>query len=412
MTLYCLENPIINNDWGCPNSMVELYGYENSKNLPLAELWMGAHPKATSSIVLTNNDSKPLNEWIARNPQNILGRQCAEKFFNKLPFLFKVLSANSPLSIQSHPNKEQALAGWKKENEAQIPLTAAHRNYKDDNHKPELVYAITEFHALNGFREYSQIVKLFNLVKGANLSPIINTFVSALTSQGLKQFYQALMTHPAPAELVNEVINNIKQRLKANIDPMPLKTLWQLIININNKYPGDIGVLSPLLINYIVLQPGEAMFLNAGTLHAYLKGTSLELMANSDNVLRGGLTPKHVDVKELLHTTMFEPKKYTDLKLNTTQLSKHEYSYNTSVDDFQLSIILLSKNTVNKVNNVYSAEILFAIEGKVEVLASNGYHLTLKAGESCFISAENSAYQLKGTGKVARAYTPIVNTIA
>lgn len=411
MTVYVLENPIINNEWGCSKSMVELYGYSNPQNKPLAELWMGAHPKATSSVVLTNNDSKPLNEWIARNPTNILGQVCAAKFSNKLSFLFKVLSADSPLSIQSHPNKLQALAGWEKENAEKIPLTAAHRNYKDDNHKPELVYAITEFHALNGFREYSQIVKLFNLVKGANLSPIINTFVSVFTSQGLKQFYQALMTHPAPAELVNEVINNIKKRLKANIDPMPLKTLWQLIININNKYPGDIGVLSPLLINYIVLQPGEAMFLDAGTLHAYLKGTSLELMANSDNVLRGGLTPKHVDVKELLHTTVFEPKKQSDLKLNATKLNKNEHSYSTNVDDFKLNIIVLS-NTAHKVDSVRSAEILFVAEGNIQVLASNGCQVALKAGESCLISAENSSYQLKGTGKVARAYTPIVNTIA
>lgn len=406
MAVYRLENPIINNEWGCSQSMVDLYGYKNPDNRPLAELWMGVHPKATSSIVLANDQLTPLDQWIAKHPVKILGDQIAERFANQLPFLFKVLSASSPLSIQSHPNKAQAVAGWAKENAANIPLDAPNRNYKDDNHKPELVYAITEFHALNGFRDYQEIIDLFTLTQGPQLTPIVDAFSASLNSKGLKHFYQTLMNHPTPAELVNEAISNIKKRLQDSQDSAALIALWELIIDINNKYPNDIGVLTPLLIHYVVLQPGEAMFLTAGTLHAYLKGTSLELMASSDNVLRGGLTPKHVDVKELLHTTVFEPKKQQDIKLNQIPLTQYEHSYQMNVDDFKLNIIDLTDDTAKKITAVNSAEILFIVEGAVQVTLNGESPMMLKAGQSCFISADNAGYQLKGIGKVARAYAP------
>ncbi|MCK8097417.1 mannose-6-phosphate isomerase, class I [Pseudoalteromonas sp. 1CM17D] len=407
MTVYHLENPIINNDWGCPKTMVELYGYQNPDNRPLAELWMGAHPKAVSFVNLNNKQHMPLSELIANEPVAVLGPKCAKKFTNELSFLFKVLSADSPLSIQSHPNKAQAIAGWEKENIKKIPLSAPHRNYKDKNHKPELVYAITEFHALNGFREYDQIIQLFNLIKGPKLTPIVEKLTQSLDSSGLKSFYYELMTHPTPSELVNEAINNIKQRLNANTAPESLKELWQLALDINSEYPGDIGVLSPFLINHIILQPGEAMFLNAGTLHAYLKGTSLEIMANSDNVLRGGLTHKHIDIKELLHTTVFEPKKQNDLTLNAVKISECEQTYHTDVDDFKLSIITLESNTSQVACTTTSAEILFVIEGAVSVTTEQSTSITLNPGQSCFISAQSKVYHLLGKGKVARASTPV-----
>ena len=397
---------MINNDWGCPKSMVNLFGFSNPDNLPLAELWMGAHPKAPSSIILDVAKTRPLDEYISQNPKQYLGDECAEKFSNKLSFLFKVLSAQSPLSIQSHPNKEQAIEGWKKENEARIPLHAYNRNYKDDNHKPELVYAITEFHALNGFREYSQIYELFTLVQSSYLKEKLETFARSMNSEGLKEFYYALMTNPQPTNLVLEIIENISERLEKNLDPKPLENLWKLIISIHNKYPGDVGVLSPLLINYVVLQPGEAMFLEAGTLHAYLKGTSLELMANSDNVLRGGLTSKHVDIEELLRTTVFEPIAQDKIKLSETQLTKYEHTYPTDVDDFRLNIIELKNNMTTEVKNVNSAEILFIAQGHVRILTNRGDKADLIAGQSCFISAENESYTINGIGKVARAFTP------
>lgn len=406
MTVYHLENPIINNDWGCPKTMVELYGYQNPDNRPLAELWMGAHPKAVSFVNLNNKQQMPLSELIANEPVAVLGPKCANKFTNELSFLFKVLSADSPLSIQSHPNKAQAIAGWEKENIKKIPLSAPHRNYKDKNHKPELVYAITEFHALNGFRQYSQIIELFDLIKGPKLGLLINKLADSLNSDGLKNFYEALMTHPEPGELVYEAIHNIEIRFNKNEDSKEFQRLWQLAIELNTKYPGDIGVLSPFLINHIILQPGEAMYLSAGTLHAYLKGTSLEIMANSDNVLRGGLTHKHIDINELLHTTVFKPIDHNNLKIACTPLNEYEQCFCTDVEDFQLSIVSLENNSSKLTCKVYSAEILFVIEGEVDVIAGNNKSLTLKAGQSCFVSAQSKAYHLKGKGQVARASTP------
>lgn len=406
MTISVLDNPIINNDWGCTNSMVDLYGYANPEQKPMAELWMGAHPKAPSSIITeTNSESVELNRYIEANPAAVLGTVCAGKFANQLPFLFKVLSADSPLSIQSHPNKQQAEEGWQRENLAGIPLNAPNRNYKDDNHKPELVYAITEFHALNGFRDYQHTIALFNEIKGDHLSPIIDVLIQSPDSEGLRGFYHALMTHPAPTTLVDEALTAIHSLITQHPADYAHQPIWNLALQLNEKYPGDIGVLSPFLINYVVLQPGEAMFLTAGTLHAYLKGTALELMANSDNVLRGGLTPKHIDIPELFSTTVFEPKSFNHLKLSP-QFDEHaEHTFLTSAEDFQFSVITLSgqKHSVH----INTAEILFVLEGTVTVSNEQGEEQTLSKGQSAFIAAPCLAYELSGQGKVARATTPL-----
>ncbi|MGF1774968.1 mannose-6-phosphate isomerase, class I [Vibrio wakamikoensis] len=386
--------------------MSELFGYPNPSNQPMAELWMGAHPSASSAIVV-NNERVQLNDWISAQPNTALGKSITERFNSRLPYLFKVLSAKTPLSIQSHPSKAQAEQGWQRENDLGIPLGDPKRSYKDDNHKPELVYALTEYHALNGFKLIPNIIEIFEGLNVASLHLWVDVLKNNQTESGLKQFYSHLLTLPSPGATLEEVLDACAQKVQSNEMSLDQHTAYTLALNLHQQYPYDIGIFGALILNYVVLQPGEAMFLKAGTLHAYLKGTALELMANSDNVLRGGLTPKYVDVKELIHTTIFEPLSCSELKITPTQLATGEALYQVPCDDFSLSIIELEhSNNEHQATYQYhskSSDILFVIEGSVTIIDSKGKVLTLKCGDSVFLAANVSNCSIKGQSRLALA---------
>ncbi|RBW46965.1 mannose-6-phosphate isomerase, class I [Psychromonas sp. B3M02] len=406
MSIFKLNNTIMNSAWGCEKSMTELFGYENSHNKPMAELWMGAHPKAPS-LIQSEGETIALDAYIASKPDTVLGTSCAERFHNRLPYLFKVLSAKSPLSIQSHPNKQQAEDGWARENLLDIPLDAAHRNYKDDNHKPELVFSITEYHALNGFREFDVIISLFERIESDLIRPLLTEFKNQQQSAGLKQFYQSILTHPDKTKFVAEVLEGCAQQLNNELLSEEALNAYQLVISLNDYYPNDIGITSAFILNYIILAPNEAMYLKAGTPHAYLKGTGLELMANSDNVLRGGLTPKHIDVPELMSTTVFEATPLAELKLKPRLArNNQEHIYVTPAIDFQFSILEVTE--AGGTIEVNSAEILFVVEGKLTLKGAteNERESLLEKGDSYFVSAQCKQYVVQGNAKIARAITP------
>jgi mannose-6-phosphate isomerase len=234
-----------------------------------------------------------LDELVARDPAGVLGPAAAEKFNKRLPFLFKVLAAGTPLSIQAHPNLHQAASGYRRENDAGVPLDAFNRNYKDDNHKPEIICALTEYEAMRGFRSAAQIADNFSRILIDELRPPVERLQKAADPEGalsdrgdaeggvFRDFFTRLMTlEDGPkAELIAEAL-----KVCTGGD----EGLW--IQRLSELYPGDIGIVSPLYLNLVTLKPGEAMYLPAGELHAYLRGLGIELMANSDNVLRGGLT--------------------------------------------------------------------------------------------------------------------------
>jgi mannose-6-phosphate isomerase len=289
-----LKNTIQEYAWGSPKAIPDLLGRRNPGNKPQAELWMGAHPKATS-LVQYHGQWVSLLDLINKNPLDVLGKNAAKNFNNKLPYLFKVLAAAKPLSIQAHPNLNQAREGFQRENAQRIPLDAPHRNYRDANHKPECICALTQFWALSRFRRISGILSYLKKVCAHGLDAEIDNLKQQPTSDGLKRFYTALMTMDADRQnrIVAQALEQA-QRFEAE-DPV-----FNWMLKIADDYPKDIGVLAPILLNLICLEPGQALFLDAGELHAYLEGLGIELMANSDNVLRGGLTPKHVDVPELV----------------------------------------------------------------------------------------------------------------
>ncbi|MZT09695.1 mannose-6-phosphate isomerase [Citrobacter amalonaticus] len=388
-----LINSVQNYAWGSKTALTELYGLANPQQLPMAELWMGAHPKSSSKIEDASGQVVSLRDVIDGNQSALLGDAVAERF-GELPFLFKVLCAAQPLSIQVHPNKRNSEIGFAKENAAGIPMDAAERNYKDPNHKPELVFALTPFLAMNAFREFSEIVSLLQPVAGADTA--IAHFLEQPNAERLSQLFAALLS------MQGEEKSRALAILKAALETQQGEP-WQTIRLIAEFYTDDRGLFSPLLLNVVKLNPGEAMFLFAETPHAYLQGVALEVMANSDNVLRAGLTPKYIDIPELVANVKFEAKPANQL-LTTPVKHGAELDFPIPVNDFAFSLHDLSAQET--AIDQQSAAILFCVEGEA-ILRKGEQRLVLKPGESAFISAEESPVSVSGVGRVARVYNKL-----
>ena len=385
-----LINSVQNYAWGSQTALTDLYGIPNPDNLPMAELWMGAHPKSSSKIEDASGNVRALRDVIEADKTALLGNAVADRF-GELPFLFKVLCADQPLSIQVHPNKKASELGFAKENAAGIPLDAAERNYKDPNHKPELVFALTPFLAMNAFREFSEIVSLLQPVAGAHTA--IAHFLENPDAASLSQLFASLLN------MQGDEKSHALAILKTALDSQQGEP-WQTIRVISEFYPDDSGLFSPLLLNVVKLNPGEAMFLFAETPHAYLQGVALEVMANSDNVLRAGLTPKYIDIPELVANVKFVAKPAADL---LTQPVKNgaELDFPIPVEDFAFSLHDLSHTETTVAQE--SAAILFCVEGEA-VLSKGEQRLVLKPGESAFIAANESPITISGTGRLARVF--------
>jgi mannose-6-phosphate isomerase len=387
-----LINSVQNYAWGSKTALTELYGVQNPQDLPMAELWMGAHPKS-SSKVLENGQPRSLRDVIDADQNAVLGQAVAERF-GELPFLFKVLCADQPLSIQVHPNKKASEIGFAKENADGIPLDAAERNYKDPNHKPELVFALTPFLAMNAFREFSEIISLLQPVSGAH--PAIAHFLQKPDAESLAQLFASLLSMQGDEKSL--AIGVLKAALNSQQGEP-----WETIRVISEFYPDDSGLFSPLLLNVVKLAPGEAMFLFAETPHAYLKGVALEVMANSDNVLRAGLTPKYIDIPELVANVKFEAKPAGEL-LTQPVKNGSELDFPIPVEDFAFSLHDLSATPAELAQD--SAAIVFCVEGET-VLASDDRQLVLKPGESAFIAASESPVSASGVGRIARVFNKL-----
>ena len=400
LTIGLLKNTVQKYAWGSTTAIQELLGEKNLSHEPMAELWMGAHSKAPS---LVNYEGQwiSLADLIARYPQDILGHKVAKKFHNQLPYLFKVLAAAKPLSIQAHPGLELAKKGFENENKQGIALNAAHRNYKDDNHKPECICALSSFWALYGFRTTTEILSLMNKICPVGLNTKLDQLKNHPDPNGLKQFFTDLMTMDTVQKkrVIDEATQNAKQR--SDEDPA---FYWMAKLAI--EYPLDIGVFSPLLLNLIQLEPGQALFLPAGELHAYLEGVGIELMANSDNVLRGGLTPKHIDVTELLKVLDFKPRQIEVLK--EKKKDKTERIYDSFAEEFVLSGITISEGEFYRNSELRSVEILLCTEGEADLEDSVSNHIIhIKRGDSAIISAAAKSYTIKGDAVFYKAAVPV-----
>ncbi|WP_313814868.1 mannose-6-phosphate isomerase, class I [Glutamicibacter sp.] len=329
--MFELNNTIRDYHWGSENQITALLGLENSIS-PQAEMWLGAHPGCPSHTM----QGSSLDAIIADDPQRILGPDIAQRYAS-LPFLMKVLSAAQPLSIQVHPNLEQARERFARENAAGIELSAADRNYKDANHKPEMLYALTDFAALSGFREPEAIIEDLTALQGflgADSAGMLDELRSILRGgDPLASALQFVLdSKQDSSSLVAEICAAI-----SNNEQLAQQVHLAELVRINAVYPGDCGVLVALLLNLVYLRPGQAISLAAGNVHAYLRGLGIEVMANSDNVLRGGLTSKHIDVAELLDVTVAEPAPAP--LLAPLAAGENSSLYQPGFDEFQLQVI-------------------------------------------------------------------------
>ncbi|GAA2134633.1 mannose-6-phosphate isomerase, class I [Kitasatospora kazusensis] len=385
--------------WGSATAIPELLGREATGE-PQAELWMGAHPGSPSHVDRGSGE-RSLAELIAEDPRRELGADAVAKFGPSLPFLLKVLAAGTPLSIQAHPDLAQARTGFADEEARGVPLDAPHRNYKDANHKPEIICALDEFEGLCGFRSPADAAALMESLDTPALAPLIELLLNKPEAEALSQALATVlsMTGETAATTVAEVAAAVEKAAAADPDGQFAGYAFAA-----REYPGDTGLLAALLLNHFRLQPGEAVYLGAGLPHAYLRGLGVELLANSDNVLRGGLTPKHVDVPELLRVLTFRGSAPDVLR--PVADASGEQLYPVPIDEFRLSRYLLGAEA-RQVDG-RAAQILLCTEGSAELTAPDGGTLTLARGESAFLPATGAGTWTRLTGPGATVFRATV----
>ena len=415
-------------DWGTTDAIAELQGRPVPAPGPEAELWMGAHPTAPSGVRrLPSSAPAPsapapphrtsatppappapsvtLDTLIAADPQGELGPEVTARFGGRLPFLLKVLSAAKALSIQVHPSRAQAEAGYADEEERQVPRDAPDRNYVDDWPKPELLYALTPFEVAAGLRTPADASALLQALEVDELKPL----AAGLTDLGAA--LETVLRWPEPAPLVASVVAACQRLAGAG---GPYADACAAAVRVAAERPGDIGVVALLLMRHAVLQPGQAMFMPAGGLHAYLRGTGIELLANSDNVVRSGLTSKHIDVPELLK--LVDPAVEVPI-LAPRVLPDGITWFDTPVPEFRLHVIELTgpelalpgapalarPGTPPLARPGAAPRILLCLGGSCTLRAATGQELALTRGSSCFIPFADGPVHATGHARLIQA---------
>ena len=397
--LYAIKGVVQDYAWGGSHFISSLLGIKTTAT-PKAEYWLGAHSNAPSSVI-TENGVVLLNDFIAADASSILGDETA-RAFGRLPFLFKVLDVNDMLSIQVHPSKKSAELGFQRENELNIPLTARHRNYKDDNHKPEIMIALSDFWLLHGFLPESKLKSVLEEV------PEFNIFLPVFEKEGYKGLYKKVLE--LPIETSNAILAPLAKRIlpkytsgvlqKASADYWAAKA----IATASDSTNYDIGIFSIYFFNLLQVQKGEGVFQDAGVPHAYLEGQNIELMANSDNVLRCGLTPKHIDIPELLQHVVFEAT-HPEILKGTLGTDGLERKFDTVAKDFLLSELLLEQGVVFEAFSE-AAIIMIVTKGKVKVSSAEDVLEVSKGGAFLLTAGVHYTIESNATAVLYKATTP------
>jgi mannose-6-phosphate isomerase len=385
--------------WGSHAAIAELQGRPVPTAEPEAELWMGAHQSAPSGVALPGGGRTTLDAMIAADPVGELGRESVARFGERLPFLLKVLAADKALSIQVHPSRLQAETGFLAENERGLAPGDKARNYGDDWPKPELLCALTRFEALAGLRAPHDAAALLKELGVGQLDLVAAILAAAGGPQALTEALAAILAW-APerrAALVADVAAGCAQVAAGG---GPYAAACAAAVRLNGEHPGDLGVIASLLLRHVVLQPGEAVFMPAGGLHAYLHGTGIELLANSDNVIRAGLTPKHIDVPELLKLT--DPAVAVPV-LEPRPLGGGVSVYDSPAPEFRLYQAELGHGEI-ALPGLGGPRIAFCTGGAATLRAGGAAtgpeELTVGRGESCFIAAADGAVTASGPATV------------
>ncbi len=394
--------------WGSRTALAQLCGRPVPSAHPEAELWFGAHP-ADPARVRINGHTESLLELVASDPQRQLGA-VAPEFGGRLPFLLKILAAEEPLSLQAHPSADQARAGFERENLQHVPLDSPMRNYRDDSHKPELIVALSRFEALAGFREPRRTVALLRALEVPELTQYAELLAAQPDSSGLRTLFTTWITLPQAmlASILPKVLDGCVHYLtNGRSDPATDEFTPEMrtVLELAEAYPGDAGVLAVLLLNRITLEPGQGLFLDAGNLHAYLHGVGVEIMANSDNVLRGGLTPKHVDVPELLRVLDFEPLELPIVK--PEPVGEYSFRYRTPATEFALRRFELDADTAPTSIPRTGPGIILCTAGSVR-LSQGSDELRITPGGAAWISAADINIRAQALGGPAQLFCACV----
>ena len=373
-------------DWGDPAFLANLQS-RSATGRPEAEVWFGAHPSAPSIL----GSGSHLDEVIAADPASMVGA-IASDGFGRLPFLAKILAAARPLSLQTHPSTAQAQQGFERENALGIPLDGETRIYRDKNHKPELICALTTFEAKVGFRSIAVAAELFGSFRSRALAPIVERLEQS-GSEGvvlaeLLEWLLRLDDFEASA-LVHATVEAASSAAAGG--PFRHDLAWTS--SLAAAYPGQIGVVVALLLNHVRLDPGQAVFMSSGNLHMYLQGAGVEVMANSDNVIRGGLTSKHVDIDELLRVVDCSP-----VAPPVQAPEGAVYTYDTPAHQFAVTRIEGALAAVE----VTSPEILVVTDGVARLGSSYGQPVEASAGEAVWVSADHGPYEIEGAATLYR----------
>ncbi len=387
--MFELHGTVLHYPWGTSDAICDLLGVEPDGR-PYAEYWLGAHPSSPSRM-----EDKPLDGLFIED-ESLLGPETVDRFGKQLPYLMKVLSARHALSLQAHPTRDLAEEGFARENDAGIPIADAKRIYKDTRPKPELLVALTEFHALSGFRDPFETADLF---RSLGLDGVLDTIIGPLTARrgpdGLAEvFLDVLAVSGERRELVDQVLAAAMNHRAA---PGPLGEFARTALELDETFPGDPGILAALLLNRSVLQPGEAVYVPCGRMHAHLRGTGIEMMGASDNVVRGGLTNKHIDVDELVRVVDFSPEGPN--LVQPVEERPGVWGYPTPCTEFSGWRLELTPGAEIEAPAPFTPRIALVTEGRV-TFTSDGLTQEVERGQSLFVPATSAGVHLTGAGQV------------
>ncbi|NDL59961.1 mannose-6-phosphate isomerase, class I [Phytoactinopolyspora mesophila] len=381
-----LENPVRSYAWGSATVIPDLLGLDPTGD-PQAELWVGAHPGSPSVVA---GDGRTLDQYIAADPAGALGPGVLDRFGAALPYLLKILAIERPLSIQAHPTIAQAAEGFDAEDAAGTPLGSPKRSYQDRNHKPEMVVALTEFEALLGFRDPAEVAAALEL---SGREEFTQAIAMLRQGDGLRRLVTAWLSLPE-SEAVR-IARTLADEARAHSSHEPFAVVDQLAAT----YPDDRGLLLALLMRRIRLNPGEAAFVAAGVPHAYLSGFAVEPQASSDNTLRAGLTPKHVDAAEVLRILRYEPDGGMLIVPQDTQAGEQVYPV-PGLDEFRLARLQLDAEEIRPSGS--GPRVVLVVDGAVAVRAGSaqdaGDSLQLRSGQAAFVPASEPDVVVSGTG--------------
>ena len=384
--------------WGSISAIPELLGVADD-GAPWAEAWYGSHPAGPARV--TGGDA--LSELIDAEPERLLGEDIIWRFGRRLPFLLKLIAPERPLSLQVHPSQAQAAEGYALEEEAGIALDHPARNYKDTNHKPEMVLALTRFQAVAGFRAPRRAVEVLAGLDSILARRMRRTLRLNPTRYGIRQVFSDVVsaaTRPSPEE-IDELVAEISVRFEAGMSPS--LRVDSNVLKMAGTFAGDPGIAAALLLNPVTLQPGEALFVPAGSVHAYISGLGVEVMASSDNVLRAGLTPKHIDVPEMLACVDYVAA--PPVRPAPEYLSRATRAYYAPVDDFELMVTTVVAADGRLPVPGRGPRIVLAVEGAM-TLVTQADSQPLAQGEAVFIGADERSLSVEGEGTLIQADVP------